>query len=1372
MLSSRCGTTPDHAPQKLSKPPTNTLSSNLLAPTRQKPEPVSPLTVSDDSADGYFPNMPAQGERRERQNTRSKIRSYLYGPSPESGHSHSSDDDESSPRRFADVVKRRLSRTDSAISQSLTVGAASAASSTSRLHLADTSSSDEHDAVKEQIREKVWIDTLAAQNHVSTPIDEDKHPDSVMSPIRRRSLYTPGIATRSPEDILRKPPPPEQIRSRADRDYYYNPALPDFSPLSRLANLRSPQNGRSTPSELDYSHLGALQLGTLRVTNGTASPAPREQDTSLAPTPALDTTSYDGLYEPSDGGRSEPDGSLTMGDLMKDSLPRSHDSSHGTAASPAEAPMYAAARPSYITPDREVHARHGSRTGSFASIQSLTTGHKPIKRKPLPEASSAGCHEMSCSGTARPMSEFYSDHYLIENRAYLGRNMPATPTVQTDNIEHKNFGPMSNQELQPESWRSSIPGADQLPRNKGSREDAFLKLTRNQTVRDELGGVDDTHQNPPHESHFDKQHVDSGYSSNISLESTQMPTSKVALDSTAPSDGPALLHSSCPHLLQTPRESKPMRCSQGSNESHKDTELNPDTQYSSNKQKRPIANEETERSPLSIGPDHLVIQKQPPSPEKPRRLQKKRPKSQPPLHRTPMLSDSLLSSTNIPPVPTGIAALHSERVARLPPNNHTYANLQHIEAYDMPENLTSMTAQTRFPSPMHGSANSLPRDRPSVFQKLASKARSRSRSRPRVTKSPYHSDDEPAKSDIMRSPSWSDYGNKKKTEQREKARSRSRPRAMQSPCHTDDESAKSDIMRSPSWSEYGNKKKTEQRRKAKAEREVQKQMKRESSCDPEARSRSKSKSRSRSRFRSRSRKRSSQGEPVPTLTDFGTVSESLGAGLYDIAMASHAPNHQSPRNQLQLQPHQINTTKSRVDPKAAISMSPFERGRHRSHTSATVPLSEGIYVSTGALPKPDRPRSMYFESRPIPAMAMADLTQRRSILPRTNGQVLTSDAKKINTAQQVSSTTLSLASNAGYEAVSNSSVEPEKESQSAPTTSKALTTDKNDTMEELIDKLLEAPSHEAREILLEQMRQVRQKPMVESKAASQQANRSTNSSSQEDAKGALSPSTPSVGTSQQRFRTTETGESKAVKATAKDHIRHHSMFVNAPPIPPLPRAEDLHEQETQRSMEQSRRSKTLVAPQTPALEPTKTDLWAGCAIQTEHRKAIESCSGWDAHRLAWSSRRKSAGEALLVQNRPSGMMSPMSSGDMSREVEGPPSTSRAMTASIEQPAVAKDSQKAFHRPWALSQGQVACEGDPTGGLQSSSKVAAATQTFERRSGRYEGGLLFGYEKGFGLGGSAGTRSTTKTGATRKSLQMSQGFGVDLSDVPIFVAPSK
>ncbi|KAL8921934.1 MAG: hypothetical protein Q9172_003783 [Xanthocarpia lactea] len=1311
MLPSKCTST-QHPPQKLSKPPTNTSSSNLLAPTRQAPEPVSPFIASDDSADGYFTGMPAHGERKERHNTRSKIRSYLYGPGPESGHSRSSEDEENSPRKLAVVardVRRRLSRTDSAISQSLTAGGVSAASSSSRLHIADIlpSDLDEHDVVKEQIKEKVWVDTLAAQNHVSTPIDEDKHPDSVKSPIRRRSLYTPGIATRSPEDILRKPPPPEHVRSQADRDYYYNPALPDSSPLARLANLCTSQNGRSTPSELDYGHLGALMLGTLRVTNGTASPAPREQDISPAPISALDTPTYDCCYELSDGGRSEPDGYLTMGDLMKDTLPSSRDNLHGAAALSAEATSITVPHPSYIPSDRESHSQRGSGAGSFASVRSLTLNCKPIKRKPLPETSSRGRLDHASRGTLR------SDHCLSESGAHPDRAILNPQTVQKDNIEHRKSGPLSTHEQQPDDCRSFIADVDQVYPHNGSREDAFLKLTKNQSAREEPGCAYDINQNLRHESSLDKQHFDSGYSSNVSLDSTQMSTSK---QSAVPLDVAAQTQSSWTPLLQTPQGSKPDRYSQSSNESRKEPELNPRPHSISDKQASPFASADIERLSMNIDPERLTFQKQPSSPDKPRKLQKKRPKSQPPLHRTPMSVDSILGNADIPPVPTEIAAPHSDRVERIFPIDRTSSNSQDNEAQDMPEIPTSISVQTRLPSPMHGSAESLPRDRRSMFQKMASKAKSRSRSRPRIA---------------------------------------------QSPCRSDDESVKSDICRSPSWSEYGNKKKTEQRKKAKAERELQKQMERESSRDPDARSRSKS--RSRSRFRSRSKKRSSLGEPTPTLTSFSTVSESLGAGPHDIAIAGHTPNHRSPHNQLQ--PYQMKTSNctSGVNSKPNMSVSPIERHRLRSYTSATVPFNAGGDASKCALPRLDRPHTMYFDSRPIPAMPIADLTSRRPMLPRTNDYNMTREAQMMNTAQQ-----LTPAPEVAYEAARQSPVEPKNQAQSALTS--GLMTDKTDTMEELVDKLLEAPSLEAREIVLEQIRNVRHRSMVESKNAIQQTNRNMKSLPQKDAEACqtISPMIPT----RPRPGTVEAREPKAIKLTANDHVRYDSMFINAPPMPPLPTAKDLQQQESQRSIEQSTRSKTLIAPQTPALELTKTDdLWQGCAIQTEHRKAIESGTEWDAHRLAWSRRRKSAGEALLVQNRPSGMMYPMSPGEVSSVAELPPTVSRAMTAGPEQAAVPKDSPKTFNRPWAPSQGQEASEGHPTGSPHTDSTVVAAAHTFERRSGRYEGGLLFGYEKGFGLAGSAGTRST-KTGATRKSLQISQGFGVDLSDVPIFVAPSK
>jgi hypothetical protein len=52
-------------------------------------------------------------------------------------------------------------------------------------------------------------------------------------------------------------------------------------------------------------------------------------------------------------------------------------------------------------------------------------------------------------------------------------------------------------------------------------------------------------------------------------------------------------------------------------------------------------------------------------------------------------------------------------------------------------------------------------------------------------------------------------------------------------------------------------------------------------------------------------------------------------------------------------------------------------------------------------------------------------------------------------------------------------------------------------------------------------------------------------------------------------------------------------------------------------------------------------------------------------------------------------------------------------------------------------------------------------------GRYSGGLDYGYEHELGFGGSAGTRSVSGVAkATRKGVPLSEGFGVDLSDVPI------
>lgn len=72
---------------------------------------------------------------------------------------------------------------------------------------------------------------------------------------------------------------------------------------------------------------------------------------------------------------------------------------------------------------------------------------------------------------------------------------------------------------------------------------------------------------------------------------------------------------------------------------------------------------------------------------------------------------------------------------------------------------------------------------------------------------------------------------------------------------------------------------------------------------------------------------------------------------------------------------------------------------------------------------------------------------------------------------------------------------------------------------------------------------------------------------------------------------------------------------------------------------------------------------------------------------------------------------------------------------------------------------------------SASDLRSTTQSKANRStdtiDRYSGGLQYGWERGTGFGGSAGTRSSGDA-AKRKSVQLSSEFGVDLSDVPVYL----
>lgn len=123
--------------------------------------------------------------------------------------------------------------------------------------------------------------------------------------IRRRSLLTrPGVATRrSTRDVPRRLPSPIRqenslpTRCATERSRPSQWPLRDNEEIPIRNSLPVPQFRPPTPSDFEYTHLGALKLGSLRVVNGSASPCPsdrtllnRPSSPSLESSPDLNTT--------------------------------------------------------------------------------------------------------------------------------------------------------------------------------------------------------------------------------------------------------------------------------------------------------------------------------------------------------------------------------------------------------------------------------------------------------------------------------------------------------------------------------------------------------------------------------------------------------------------------------------------------------------------------------------------------------------------------------------------------------------------------------------------------------------------------------------------------------------------------------------------------------------------------------------------------------------------------------------------------------------------------------------------------------------------------------------------------------------------------
>ena len=270
--------------RRLSKPRSiNCSSSTLLDLWDQTPGSSSPLSSSDVD---YFGRKAANSSKpasRSERKSRSRLRTCLTGGHGDQsniiaskGHAES---DSSPSSTSAPKTRKRWSKSTSNLARS----SGTVNFSSELLNTASTSQNGEvHEdtiAIAEQIKQRAQNDSLAADKHVPVFHLDDETIESLAPPVRRKSLYTPGLATRNVSDILRKPPSSSEQTSQrkiseADRDYYYNASHPESSPLSRIAALKLLDDGRATPTSLNVPNLGGLKLGTLRVTNGSSDSLP------------------------------------------------------------------------------------------------------------------------------------------------------------------------------------------------------------------------------------------------------------------------------------------------------------------------------------------------------------------------------------------------------------------------------------------------------------------------------------------------------------------------------------------------------------------------------------------------------------------------------------------------------------------------------------------------------------------------------------------------------------------------------------------------------------------------------------------------------------------------------------------------------------------------------------------------------------------------------------------------------------------------------------------------------------------------------------------------------------------------------------------
>ncbi|KAI4154789.1 MAG: hypothetical protein LQ340_001437 [Diploschistes diacapsis] len=607
-------------------------------------------------------------ENMSRRQLRQSLREHLFGDESTSNMGDASDEDDSRDvTDTARAVRRRLSRSGTAISKRASLRRSLNAlnrSSTTQLIDFALEPEDEQEVVS-KIKQKAYRDKLASLNQpLHTTIEDDGVQETIISPIRRRSLMTPGLATRNPTDMLAKPPVPRMPVVETEDEYYYNRTLSETSPLTRLAaldladELVHPDARSATPVDVDYGNLGGL--GALRVTNGVASPIPSIRSTTSAD--PRDQTEYF-------------------------SLPHLRHLAHR----PSLLRLQEVRRSGEFADGFREYAKRQS--GEISRCDSkYSASHRPSSRRgglchDSPAASLAPQLELQHGQVKPHLPKFRFDRtsLIAENYMLDLSDNPFTIEVSTKPNE------VDDDLFEDRGWKHksslqdvNLYDGDNALREGGQVQDALVgsfdepsKYGRG-LRQQEIGTHGKT-------LHSETTKPDSGYSSGSSLRSVKQllrddreernerPDSVAALSTPAVITNPSLVTLTRPQLTAMPTTTT------------KSSLLTWSYQNSS------------ETIPTVLSTD--TVNSEPSARSK--RLQKPRPRSQPPpANRIAIQSHlDITAASFIPPVPLDIAERNARRLQDLPPLNHTLPSVDHEKVGPETKRSPPLSAPLRFPTP-------------------------------------------------------------------------------------------------------------------------------------------------------------------------------------------------------------------------------------------------------------------------------------------------------------------------------------------------------------------------------------------------------------------------------------------------------------------------------------------------------------------------------------------------------------------------------------------------------------------------------------------------------------------------------------------------